>query len=454
MAQAYSNVSLIEECDSVDSTFQISAGRPNLADDQPQWSLATRIGFRFAFVYFILYALSNSNLVKRLPGISYLGAKYIAGLHKLVPWIGSRLLRLGYPITVFPQGSGDTTYNYVEILYCVTISIIGTILWSLLDRKRMNYAKLYQWLSLALRFVLGAELLSYGAAKLIPSQMPAPDLSRLLETYGDSSPMGLLWTFMGASRPYEMFCGAVEMLGGILLFVPSLATLGALVGAAALTNVFLLNMCYDVPVKLFSFHLLLIVLFLAWPSVHGLARLLIMRRSAAPINSQPLFRNTSLNRAALVLQLLFGITVASVALTMSHANQKEMAQRPPHYGIWSVEEYSLEGAVKPPLLTDETRWRRLIFEFPNSLGVQGMTGEPSWYRLESDQAHNSITLSKWGDKNWKAEFSYREPQPDVLLLDGAIGGHHIRARMHREDESRFLLTSRGFHWINQYPYNR
>jgi hypothetical protein len=31
-----------------------------------------------------------------------------------------------------------------------------------------------------------------------------------------SSPMGLLWTFMGASVPYTMFVGFAEMIAGIL----------------------------------------------------------------------------------------------------------------------------------------------------------------------------------------------------------------------------------------------
>jgi hypothetical protein len=28
------------------------------------------------------------------------------------------------------------------------------------------------------------------------------------------------------------------------------------------------------------------------------------------------------------------------------------------------------------------------------------------------------------------------------------------AEFHRFDATQFLLTSRGFHWINEYPFNR
>jgi hypothetical protein len=39
---------------------------------------------------------------------------------------------------------------------------------------------------------------------------------------------------------------------------------------------------------------------------------------------------------------------------------------PPLYGIWDVDEFLIDGQVRPPLLTDTGRWRRVIFERPGS----------------------------------------------------------------------------------------
>ncbi len=74
--------------------------------------------------------------------------------------------------------------------------------------------------------------------------------------------MGLLWTFMGYSKTYNLFTGLVEFTAGALLFIPRLSTLGSLLSVGALANVLLLNLSYDVPVKLYSFNLLLMGLFL------------------------------------------------------------------------------------------------------------------------------------------------------------------------------------------------
>jgi uncharacterized membrane protein YphA (DoxX/SURF4 family) len=87
---------------------------------------------------------------------------------------------------------------------------------------------LHQWFRIGLRLMLGAILISYAMAKVIKLQFPAPYLSRLLSTYGDSTPMSLLWTCMGASKSYTIFAGAIELLGGVLLFIPRLTLLGSL----------------------------------------------------------------------------------------------------------------------------------------------------------------------------------------------------------------------------------
>src|SRR5580765_5723381 len=226
---------------------RIEPGSPPESVPLVSWSSVTRIGFRLSFVYFILYSFPFP--IDLIPFTDFLDANWSRLWRALVPWIAEHVLHLSYKITVFTNGSGDTTFDWIRTLSYAVLAITAAVVWSVLDRKRLNYQKLYGWLRLYVRIVLAAALLSYGAVKVIPNQMPDPPLSRLLTTNGDSAPMSLLWTFMGASRSYEMFAGLMEMLGGILLLFPRFTTLGALVSAATMFNVFMMNMSYDVPVK-------------------------------------------------------------------------------------------------------------------------------------------------------------------------------------------------------------
>ena len=161
----------------------------------------------------------------------------------------------------------------------LALAIVGTLVWSLATRRR-SHPSVQKWFTVVLRFAVGATMFTYGFAKVFPLQMPPPSLQRLLEPYGNFSPMGVLWYSVGASPAYEMFVGSAEVAGGLLLMIPPLATLGALITLADVVEVFTLNMTYDVPVKLFSFHLILMSLFLLAPDARRLLNALVLDRPA------------------------------------------------------------------------------------------------------------------------------------------------------------------------------
>ena len=200
------------------------------------------------------------------------------------------------------------------IVVLVAFSAAGTLVWSILDRKRENYAIAYTWFRLFVRFMLASQLIAYGVLKFIPEQMPYPGLSRLVEPFGNLSPMGVLWASIGAAPAYETFAGSMELLAGLLLIFPRTTMLGALIAVADMTQVFTLNMTYDVPVKILSFHLLLLALFLLAPDLRRIADFFVLNSPVSRSNQFPLFGSPRWNRIALVAQIVLGAyLVASIA---------------------------------------------------------------------------------------------------------------------------------------------
>lgn len=420
------------------------------------WSRSARIAFRFAIIYLILYSFPFP--IGTIPYTDWPAEKYQALWHLVVPWVGKHILHIGYPLTVYTNGSGDTTYDYVLNMCFLFLAILGAVLWSVLARQStLSYRAPYEWLRLYVRIVLGATMISYGGFKVIKSQFPGPSLAKLLQPYGEASPMGLLWTFMGASKPYNIFTGLVEIVGGALLIIPRCATLGAIVAVAALANIFVLNMSYDVPVKLYSFNLLLMGAFLTIPHLRGLFDFLILNRPAQPVACPSLFRRKTLNRALFIFQIVYGLFFIGVTLYQSRKQAIEfgdLSPKSPYFGVWSVEEFSLDGQARPPLVSDDTRWRRVIFDHPKFLTILPMNGPRQSFALSLDSPPRNLTLTKQNTPAWKAQFTFQQPQPSVILLDGEMDSHRIQAKLRREDSAKFLLTSRGFHWINEVPYNR
>ena len=416
---------------------------------QQRWHPFTRIAFRFAFVYLLLYNLPFPFNV--FPYVDKVGAFY----DSLWTWLVPRLARTVFhkEVSTVLNGSGDRTYDFLLVACLLLIALVSTIIWTLLDRKRRAYPTLYRWLNLYVRFVLGTTMIGYGAFKVISSQFPPPTLDRLMQSYGDSSPMGLLWTFMGASEPYTMFVGFAEMISGILLFSRKTSALGALMSVGVLSNVVALNFSYDVPVKLFSSHLLAMAIFLLLPDARRLVNFLILNRPVECVRMEPLFRRTLWHRGAQVVASLFLIAVVGISLYQSYDQRRSFIGlgRSPLYGIWEVEEFSLG---QPASTASAPRWQRMIFDAPGRVIVETATDPHQRFGLQLDQEKRTLTLRKREDPGWNTVLTYEQVSPEIVILAGALNGSAVTARLRRSEERKFLLTDRGFHWINEFPFNR
>jgi hypothetical protein len=438
---------------------------PNQLPASPRWSLAARIAFRFAIVYFGLSIFSFPVVVGFIPFTQTLFTWY-SGVWKVVaPWVGLHFLHITHPMVMIPTGSEDRTFNWVQHLCFLVLASVATAIWSILDRKRVSYPSLYKWARVWIRLFLASMMFGYGAAKAFPVQMPGVALSRLLEPYGNFSPMGVLWTFMGSSKGYEITTGCVEILAGLLLIVPRTALLGALVAIISMSQVFLLNMFYDIPVKTFSFTLMLLGVFILAPDAVRLAKVFFLNQTAERSAEPPLFRRIWPNRMAIAVQVLLGLLL--LGFNLSNSRQRYYtysvgAPKSPLYGIWSVKEFSADGTVRPPLLTDESRWRNVIFE--KHLGmfeIETMDEKFQYFRPKVDLAARSLVLEKFvrgmskskGPQE-KDQFSIEQPTSGTLSMDGMYDGHQIHAELERVDETKFLLLSRGFHWVTEQGVNR
>ncbi len=430
------------------------AAGPRVTEHGGDWRLSTRIAFRFVFSYFLLYIFPGA--------VGALGADmpnndaYRRIWHMIVPWVGQNLLHLQGDMTEVANGSGDQLYDYILLLCLVVVAAIATAIWSWVDRKKTNYDQLYQWLRLFVRMTLAVAMISYGANKLFRMQFAPPPLYRFVDYYGNSSPMGLLWTFMGMSRAYSLFAGIAEMVGGLLLIVPRFTTLGSLVTLGVMSNVLMLNFCYDVPRKIYSVHLVLMGLFLLLPDARRLIDFFFLDRKTEPVAVVPLLKDKQLNQWALYLQFGIGVAALVVCLHQAHRDAVKFATHlPPSIrGIWSVDEFTIGGTAKPALVTDPDRWLRVIFDGPDILYVQGMDSRIGSFPLRIDQARRTFTVTNSLDPEWKGTFSYEDPEPDRIVLDGTINGQHLTASLSRMDLSHFLLLNRGLHMITQAQVKR
>lgn len=419
------------------------------------WSLFQKIGFRFILVYFSLHIAAF--YLSFLPFSERLVYWITYGIQEIPKWVAKTFM--GFEITVFPNGSGDTTYNYVEVLVFFVLALVACIIWSFIDRKRPSYNKLLRLFGVYVSYYVAAYMLSYGLSKIFYIQFSEPSFNALFRTYGESSPMGIAWTFMGASKTYTMFSGFAEFIGGLLLFHRRTRTFGALLVFAVMFNVFMMNMSYDIPVKLFSFHLMIKALFVASLDYKRILNLFVLKRGTSFSNRlTPIFENKKLGIAATVVKFAF-IGYALYAYTdfnMGYAKQRYDSPKPHLYGVYDASYFVVNKDTLPPLLTDEVRWRRLLVDKGFSsdyMVVKGMEGQNRWYKYELDSVKQTLKMTSTRDSLDVLDLHFVK-NDSLLTFTGLWKKDSIRIELEKFDLTSLRLTNRGFHWINEYPYNR
>ena len=411
-----------------------------------QWTQLQKIGFRFLSIYLFLFTMSN----QFFPSFAF-----DALWQKVVPWFAETFLSLD--IQTFTNGSGDTTYNYLSLLVYLIIAVIGCIIWSVLDRERPNYKKLFQWFVMLIRYYVIFQMILYGMAKLFYMQFQPPRFSQLIQPYGESSPMRILWTFMGQSKGYTIFAGFGELVGGLLLLSRRTTTLGALVVFGVMANVMAMNFFYDVPVKILSSHLVLMSLFLIALDYKRLANLFMLNRPTEIASYPPYFSNPKFEKAKNIIKwLLIGVgLILSVIQMINLTNQYGFnAPKPKLYGLYEVEEFTRNQDTIPPLLTDQTRWRRMIVQNKDRATIYDMTNNQSYYDFIPDSTANFILMKPRGDSLASDTLYFSEPDSTHFRLEGVFKNDTINILMRRKLEEDFLLRNRGFRWINESPFNR
>jgi hypothetical protein len=196
-------------------------------------------------------------------------------------------------------------------------------------------------------------------------------------------------------------------------------------------------MTYDVPVKLLSFHLVLMSLVLLAPDVRRVCEAVFYHR---------------VRRRAVVAQVLFGAYLVGIALFGSSLQWKSPfgggAPKPQLYGIWVIDRMTINGVERAPLVTDYERWRRVVIQNPINVVFWRMDDTALTYPGTVDLAAKTITLHE------KGAFTIKQPAADRLVLDGTLEGKKLHLETTYFDRDRFLLVNRGFHWIQELPFNR
>ena len=410
-----------------------------------EWSKTERIIFRLACCYLVLYFLILDNtLADYFPFLKYAHAPFQYISDNLVDLINRLFIHRIYTANRY-KGLGDTSWFYIAISIFFIIAILATIIWTIFD-KRKHYPLLLTYLHAYSRYYLAINLFFYGSAKLSGVQFGEPSPNYLMQPVGSIDPHALLWTFVAASKAFNLFGGIVEVIAAALLFFRRTATLGALIAIAALTNVLIINMGYDTPVKILSFHLLLTGLFIMGPDVKRLLNFFILNRNRSLTTIPNIIANNRFRRMQYALKfILIGFVVFSSFKTYDGIVDKNSK---PYFGgidgVYEIEEFYWNSQILPPMITDTIRWKKININKEDYILIQYMNDSVVEYGMKIDTTTKVITLSAWKDTTFKSAFHYTTNNPGGYVFEGIYKNDSIRFVTRKMDLTNLpLVKDRG-----------
>ena len=219
-------------------------------------------------------------------------------------------------------------------------------------------------------------------------------------------------------------------------------------------NVLALNVFYDVPVKLASFHYFVCCVILLLPDLQRLTNVLLLNRVAEPRELFPPVRFPKLRIAILVAKWIFVcLLVGGNTLDAAESIKVRLAPQDRMVGVWRVISFKQNGAeVQTVSVAQPNRWQKMTISkfFQNGLMTIDVFGGSGQYVSYTDDGKDTLTYTSFRRppivRTWKYHFS----DHDHLTLVGKLKAGPTIVEFERLDGT-YSLVNHKEHWIQEMP---
>ncbi len=409
-----------------------------------KWHSFQKPLFRVIAAFVLLFVCSFSFPHAYIPDI---GSYTHVFFERMVQWVGKNILHIKKPYTI--ELVSDSTGMYIHVMILFIVAIVAATLWGVSDKKASsNYQANYYWFVAFIRYYVAMQLLVYGWNKIFKWQFYLPEPNTLFTTLGNTPKDLLYWSTMGMSRSYSVFTGLLEVLAAMFLFFRRTQLLGAFIAAGVMVNVLMINLSFDISVKLYSSFLLFLCLLILFPDAKRIAVFFFSARPIGPHQSTVqylLFKKRWLYRTVKTIVIAF-LLFDSLAVYLSSKNfNDDKAVRPYLHGAYSVEAFVVGGDTLLPLTTDTYRWRRMFIHRQGYLITQLMNDEMKDYELEIDSLHHEFVMRDPEDSSLHV-LHYINTADSVLELRGRFLDDSLSIYLKKIDLQKLPLLQNEFQW--------
>lgn len=422
-------------------------------NQKPVGLLLHSFALRFLFLFFLLICLPWP-VMGSIPGLDIL----LKGLLMAVEW-SNQVLFQTYDTLVLPNGSSDTSWHYTFLKLMLLVSLVLALVWTLWKRHKPVGNGLTVWFLLLLRYELIFICFYYGIIKLFGQQMPFPSMSLMATPVGDLHPMRLGWVFMGYSFSYQFFAGLLEVVAGLFLFYRRTISLGIVLSLFVFGQVLLMNLSFDVPVKIVAGRTFIIAVILFLYDSKRYLNFFILNQTTLPatVFHVPLpTRRQRIMRIVLKSVFFFFIFIGEFA-TALFVPPPHVLNHPIPPGVYEVTHF-IANKDTLDVATNAKAWKDIIFDLDGTGSVQSSDTVfrqrygRGYFKCVADTLPNRVqfkTVSPLFEEKLKFTMQWEKLDQDRYLLKGRL--HQDQIQVQIKNTNRFFpLTRKPFHWRQDY----
>ncbi|MFP2994662.1 hypothetical protein ABN763_02080 [Spongiivirga sp. MCCC 1A20706] len=403
---------------------------------------------RFVFLYIVLYIYPYG-----FEYIQELTTSDISFWQPITIWFGETFLGWEFNDKRLLNGF-DSKYDFSRFLLIACLSVIGAFIWMLIDTKlKTDYSKkLKILLKTILRYHVGLTLIIYGLSKVFMLQFGTMDLDRLENTAGNHTGMRFLWDFMSYSEFYTRTSGWIELIGGILLLFRKTTFIGAFISFIAMANVVLVDIGYDVRVKMFAIHLFLMTILILTEDIGRMIDFFIRNKPTVPKTNESLLTGKTSKKIGYVLK---GAILSYFIISCFTIYPERISRQKNNRFAFMTQYHTVDLFIKNGDTLDNsegTRWK--------NISINGMSYWPETFNLitidKSQQRFNFEvdTISKEfrfkptrGEAKDEFLFKFQNGKNKTTTFKGIYLGDTLEVETHYKTFEDYPLTKSRFKWI-------
>jgi len=313
----------------------------------------------------------------------------------------------------------------------VLFAVIGQCLkWPFLKKPAF-----YLWLDRFFLAYLSLIWIRYGFEKVLKHQFYMPEPNILYTPFGKLDPDILFWSLMGSSYSYNLVLGLIELLAGTFLLFRNTRFPGLLLSVVILAQILIVNLCFDISVKLFTAFLILLTIVLLRSKLRPLY-LFLFRFQFLEVKDHSLsWPNKKLNYGFKTFFFLLLLFEGLSPFLVSGNWNDDLSQRPFLHGAYEVTQNT----------TGKFPVKRFFVHRDGYLIFQMENDEMDDYRLQVNLSEHTLICTDNEGKFWP--FSFQCSTLDNGLMISSLDTlRPLQLKAKAIDWRTLPALSSSFHW--------